>query len=330
MARKNPFANLMDESAPEAERPALDYTIKGASRSIISSIGELAAQADRLAEGETIVDLDPELVDASFVRDRLEDDEVEFQELVEAIRERGQDSPILVRPHPTAVGRYMVVFGRRRLKAARLLGRKVRAVVKALSDKDHVVAQGQENSARANLTFIERAVFADTLCRLKYDGDNAVVLAALSIDKATLSKMLSVATLPSEVLSALGRAKGIGRDRWYELKQLLEKPARLEAALEVVADSDFRSLPNEERFNTLIARVKASNAVTPRRSLDRRSWTPRDGALAAEIIEDGRKFTLALKARSGEAAAFGAFLSANLDRFYEAFRQENSSNQNGE
>lgn len=330
MARKNPFANLMDEGAPEAERPALDYTIKGASRSIISSIGELAAQADRLAEGETIVDLDPDLVDASFVQDRLEDDEAEFQELVEAIRERGQDSPILVRPHPTAGGRYMVVFGRRRLKAARLLERKVRAVVKALSDKDHVVAQGQENSARANLTFIERAVFADALCRLKYDGDNAVVLAALSIDKATLSKMLSVASLPAEVLSALGRAKGVGRDRWYELKQLLEKPARLEAALQVVGDDGFRRLSSEERFNELIARVKASNATKPRRSPERRSWSPRDGALAAEIIEDGRKFTLALKARSSEATAFGAFLSANLDRFYEAFRQENSSSENGD
>ena len=330
MARKNPFANLMDEGAPEVERPALDYTIKGASRSIISSIGELAAQADRLAEGETIIDLDPDLVDASFVQDRLEDDEVEFQELVEAIRERGQDSPILVRPHPTAGGRYMVVFGRRRLKAARLLGRKVRAVVKALSDKDHVVAQGQENSARANLTFIERAVFADALCRLKYDGDNAVVLAALSIDKATLSKMLSVASIPSEVLSALGRAKGVGRDRWYELKQLLEKPTRLEAALHVVGDDGFRRLSSEERFNALIARVKATNAAKPRRSPERRSWSPRDGALAAEIIEDGRKFTLALKARSGEATAFGTFLSANLDRFYEAFRQENSTSENGE
>lgn len=330
MARKNPFANLMDEGAAETERPALDYTIKGASRSIISSIGELAARADRLAEGETIVELDPELVDASFVRDRLEDDEAEFQDLVEAIRDRGQDSPILVRPHPTATGRYMVVFGRRRLKAAALLGRKVRAVVKALSDKDHVLAQGQENSARANLTFIERAVFADTLSRLKYDGDNAVVLAALSIDKATLSKMLSVANLPAEVLAALGRAKGVGRDRWYELKQLLEKPARLEAALEIVEGDDFRRLPSEARFDALIARVKTADVSKPRRPPERRSWSPKDGALAAEIIEDGRKFTLALKARSGEAAAFGAFLSANLDRFYEAFRQEKSSNQNGE
>jgi ParB family chromosome partitioning protein len=330
MARKNPFANLMDDSSAEVERPALDYAVKGASRSIINSIGELAERADRLAEGETIIDLDPDLVDASFVRDRLEDDEAEFQELLEAIRERGQDSPILVRPHPATIGRYMVVFGRRRLKAANMLGRKVRAVVKNLSDRDHVIAQGQENSARSNLTFIERAMYADALCRLKYDDDNAFVLAALAIDKATLSKMLSVASLPPKILAALGRAKGIGRDRWYELKQLLEKPSRLDAALKVVADSTFQSLPSDERFNALVARLKASSSAKPRHTPARRSWSPEDGALAAEITEEGRKFTLALKARSGEAAAFGAFLSANLDRFYEAFRQENSSTRSGE
>jgi hypothetical protein len=45
---------------------ALDYTVKGASRSIISTIDELAARADKLLEGETVVELDPESVDVSF------------------------------------------------------------------------------------------------------------------------------------------------------------------------------------------------------------------------------------------------------------------------
>lgn len=60
MARKNPFATIMDSDGKPAERPvALDYTIKGASRSIISSIDEMAAHADKLAEkAETIVEND--------------------------------------------------------------------------------------------------------------------------------------------------------------------------------------------------------------------------------------------------------------------------------
>ena len=66
-----------------------------------------------------MVELEPSLIDASFVRDRLEEDPKEFAELLEAIRDRGQDTPILVRPHPQIQGRYMVVFGHRRLEAAR-------------------------------------------------------------------------------------------------------------------------------------------------------------------------------------------------------------------
>lgn len=68
----------------------------------------------------------------------------QFKELLEAIKERGQDSPVLVRPHPKLDGRYQIVFGLRRVRVARELGRKVRAVVKALDDKTHVIAQGQE------------------------------------------------------------------------------------------------------------------------------------------------------------------------------------------
>lgn len=49
MARKNPFANLMNEAPPE-NSIALDYTVKGASRSIMSTIDELAERADKLLE----------------------------------------------------------------------------------------------------------------------------------------------------------------------------------------------------------------------------------------------------------------------------------------
>ena len=92
----------------------------------------------------------------------LQDDDG-YRALLDAVRERGRTSLILVRPYPDEAGRYQVAFGHRRLKAARDLGRAVRAVVKTLDDRALVLAQGQENSARANLSFIERALFARRL-----------------------------------------------------------------------------------------------------------------------------------------------------------------------
>ena len=323
MARKNPFANLQDESKTRDNRPTLDYAMMGASRSILSSIDEMAARADKLAEGETIIELDPEIVDVSFIQDRLAPNDQEFSELVEAIRERGQDSPILVRPHPSRVGRYMVVFGHRRLMAAKLLGRTVRSIVKEMGDQQHAIAQGQENAARANLSFIEKVFFAANLARLNYDSDNATILAALAIDRTTLSKLLAVAGLPAEILQAIGPAKAIGRDRWYELKLLLENPVGLATAKRLIAEEGFASLFSDERFNTLVARIKlGKSSATARASAQKRNWMPDDGLLAAEITADGKKFTLAMKSRGSDAKAFGEYLSANLVQLYEAFRQD--------
>ncbi|NEI38768.1 plasmid partitioning protein RepB [Rhizobium leguminosarum] len=321
MARKNPFANVMSDTPAANDQAVLDYTIKGASKSILNSIDEMAARADRLLEGETVVELDPDLIDASFVRDRIGDDEQEFEELLSAIRERGQDSPILVRPHPKDSGRYMVVFGHRRLRAARTLGIRVRAVVKDLKDSDHLVAQGQENSARANLSFFEKAMFASEIARLHFDGDNAIVLSALSVDRATLSKMLAVASMPRELLDAVGAAKGIGRDRWYELKTLLDRPANLEKALAFLKTEEFTTKAGDDRFNVLLVHVKASGRSGPSRQVRASKWISEDRAVAVDLKSDGRIFTLALKAK--DAVGFGDFLSENLTDLYKAYRGRN-------
>ena len=322
MARKNPFANLMDEK-PVDNGVALDYTVKGASRSIISSIDELAERADRLLEGETMVELDPALIDGSFVRDRLEEDPQEFAELLAAIRERGQDTPILVRPHPKTSGRYMVVFGHRRLEVARQLGRKVRAVVKAMDERTHVVAQGQENSARSNLSFIEKAIFARRLCEMNYDGDNSTAMAALAIDKTTLSKMLSVAALPSPILDVTQGARSIGRDRWYEFKKLLERPANLERVLDFIGRTDFSGISGDAGFHLLVDSLKRSKPALAERPARRQSWIAPDRAVSAEATSNGKGYSLSLKAK--DAVGFGDYLSANLGRLYEDFRKKNGS-----
>jgi len=322
MARKNPFANLMDDK-PADNGVALEYTVKGASRSIMSSIDELAERADRLLEGETMVELDPDLVDASFVRDRLEEDPQEYGDLLAAIRERGQDTPILVRPHPQKSGRYMVVFGHRRLAIARELGRKVRAVVKSMDDRAHVVAQGQENSARSNLSFIEKAIFARRLSELHYDGDNTTVMAALAVDKTTLSKMLSVASLPGPILDVTQGAKSIGRDRWYDFKKLLERPANMEKVLAFVTGTDFSGISGDAGFHLLLDSLKRKKPLVPERPARRQSWIAPDRSVSVEATSNGKAYSLSLKSK--DAVGFGDYISANLGRFYQDFRKKQQS-----
>jgi ParB family chromosome partitioning protein len=326
MARKNPFASVLDDNDKSVSSSAVHYAARGASRSILNSLDEIAARADKLVEGETIVEIDPDLIDPSFVRDRRGDDEQEFKELFEAIREGGQNSPILVRPHASVSGRYMAVFGHRRLKVAKALGRKVRAIVKVMQDREHILALGHENSARANVPFIERARFAADVARLRYDEDNTTILSALSVDRTTLSKMLSVASLPEAILDAIGEAKLVGRDRWYDLKLLLDNPANIDLALTLVAEDGFTSIASEARFDLLVHRLKlASSRKRVRPKPVTRSWAPRDASMSAEMIGDGKRFTMAMKSKNADAREFGDFLSENLDELYEAFRKRASA-----
>ncbi|MBX5172516.1 plasmid partitioning protein RepB [Rhizobium sp. NZLR1b] len=322
MARKNLLEGLGD--MPDEGAGAPNYPMRGAGRSLVRSLDELAKQAEKFLEGEAVVDLDPDVVDVSFVKDRLSEDDEEFRALVEAIRARGQDTPILVRPHGKIDGRYQVVFGHRRLRAARQLGRNVRAVVKAIDDRTHVIAQGQENSARANLTFIERALFASRLEERGYDRE--VISTALAANAASISKMITVMDrISPEVVQAIGAAPGIGRERWVELSLLAGKSANAADIAKILEDDDFLGSPSDKRFEALYTALNKSARPVKKTqaAAGKVKWQPRDKAVQAEMKNDGKAFSLSMKARN--AGRFGKFLSSRLDVLYEQFLAEESN-----
>lgn len=321
MARRNIFDNVMkamEPLDPDAPAPSAKY---GAAKSISSTIDELARQASRMADGEAIAEIDPSMIDASFVADRMNDDEGSFEALAAAIAERGQDSPVLLRPHPSAAGRYQIVFGHRRVRAARQLGRPVKAVVKSLADIELVLAQGQENSARSNLSFIERVLFAQRLTDLGFDRE--VIQSALTVDYQTLSKMLTIPkSIPAGLIDAIGAAKPVGRDRWLELRKLMERPGMRSSAESRAGESDFACLSSEARFADLFALLSrggkagaVKKAITPRVV---GTWTSPDKAVAASISRSGSKLTLVLNART--KSAFGDFVSRRLEDLYAEFQ----------
>jgi ParB family chromosome partitioning protein len=318
MARKNLLAGLTEiEDRDLLSTSAPSYPMRGASKSMIRSVNELARQADAYLEGEHIIELEPDHIDGSFVVDRMGDDEEQYQHLLEAIRQNGQNTPVLLRPHPQANGRFMVVFGHRRVRVAKELGRKVRAVVKAMDDKAHVIAQGQENSARANLTFIEKAAFAKRLEDLKYTRD--VICSALASNEAAVSKMISVATrIPARVLQEIGSAPSIGRERWVELSLLLPKKAEL--ADQVLSESEFHSLGSNERFERLLLALNAKGATIRKTAAkpELKSWASDDKSVSVTLKQSGKTATLALGAMNG--TRFADWISDNLTDLYERFR----------
>jgi ParB family transcriptional regulator, chromosome partitioning protein len=328
--RKNLLASVTGaELAPTPKESRADYASRGASRSMRISIDEMAESAKMMIAGETIVNLDTALLDESFLADRLEGEEERYVELRDAIREHGQLTPILVRPHPETLGRYMIVFGRRRARAARELKIPVRAVVKEIETIAHIIAQGQENTARANLSFIEKALFAKKL--LAMGQTKETIKSALTIDDTLLSRMLSVAeNIPTPVIEAIGAAKSVGRDRWEELKKLLQYPKSSELAMQLIASNEFQSKSGADRFDHVLAEAKASrrSSRAPGRTNQKGAWAAADKSIKASYLDTGRSFSLSLTSK--DASAFGRYISSNLESLYRAFKDGKISTEGGE
>ncbi|PZQ46310.1 MAG: plasmid partitioning protein RepB [Rhodovulum sulfidophilum] len=330
MARKDLLKNVLDPASAEARSdPAsrASYAVRGASKQMKVSIDSLAEASRQLREGGVIVEIEPDLIEASFVSDRLGMEDEEFEALKASIAAGQQDTPVLLRPHPKATNRYMVVFGHRRVRAARELGRKVRAIVKPLDDVAHILAQGQENSARANLSFIERARFAQSLSLL--GQPRPVIESALSVDPSLLSRMLSVAQgIPEDIVTAIGPAKSIGRDRWDEIKRLLASAEVLTAARTIAGEAEFVAATSDARFELLFSRLssavdrgeKGTRKARSSKTSVKRTWTANGGRIKGVIARSGRSCQISLT--SQDSAQFGEYLASKLDEIYASFLSE--------
>lgn len=301
------------------DRPIKPSSAVGAISQSLGSISEKVRRADdieqQLIQGQTIVELDPASVDNSFVADRMEATEEQNAAFRELIRQHGQTVPILVRPKANEPDRYQVAFGHRRLRAARELGIKVRAVVRDLSDEELVIAQGQENSGRTDLTFIERARFASRLEDRKFSRET--IMAALNVDKTALSRLISIVTrVPASLIEAIGPAPSIGRVRWQELSELMEQDDKRQRALAFVTEPTFQAFASDERFEALAAALRSQVSRT-----HAETWAAHDGTHAAKILRSGKKVTLTFDDRV--APRFGDFVRERLQNLYDEYKAEN-------
>ncbi len=298
------------------ERPVKQSSALGAISQSLGDISERVKRAEqierKLIEGQSVVELDPSFVDDSFVPDRMEATQEQNAAFREMIREHGQSVPILVRPKLKQPDRFEVAFGHRRLRAARELGIKVRAVVRNLTDEQLVVAQGQENSGRTDLTFIERARFAARLEDRKFSRET--IMAALNVDKAALSRLIAIATrVPAALIEAIGPAPGFGRVRWQELTELLDEGENRIRAQEIVTTASFVELDTDRRFDALYDGLRVRET-----RIRSETWSAEDGTRAARVMRSGKKLTLTFDDRV--APQFGDFIRGRLQALYEEYK----------
>jgi ParB family chromosome partitioning protein len=342
MSRKDTLKSLLGGEAPNDTEPASrvqdgDFrppvptlrvrTKTGPIRNLEGDLRELldgvqAAQSMAI-NAAAIVELEANLIEASFIRDRLDAFDEDHQGLVDSIKDHGQQVPILVRPHPSELNKYQVVYGHRRLRACLTLGRPVKAIIRPLSDIELVVAQGQENSTRKGLSYIERAYFA---LRLEDGGfERSIIMAALSLQKTHLSTLISIARrIPANLISIIGPAPKAGAPRWIALADRLEKvgnPAELNLILE---NPTIKELNSDERFVLIFDSLQPKSQSL----LTDEIWRNQQGLEVARFRRSGRKVSVIIDQTI--MPDFAQYLIDHMADLYKSFEEDKRTSHSSE
>lgn len=305
-------------------------TIARSSSATTERIPKTSAPALGALQGSlaSIREIDPSLIDDWGPKDRLddfttvnaEDDDEGFEALKNSIRRDGQQVPILVRRSKTAEGRFEAIYGRRRLKACRDLGLKVRANVQDVDDATALLAKGLENAARRNLSFYEKARFAEAIQSAGHES--ATVRKVLNLSASGHSHLTKVTqNVPSKVGDMIGAAPKSGRPRWTDLAELfLARKLTETVALDLLTKMSA-SVASDDRLEALI---KEASKRGTKVSSGPREITPVDGV----VIKAGRGVLSLSVKKTGANAEFANWLETNLvdiiKRSYAEFTEVNS------
>lgn len=155
-------------------------------------------------------------------------------ELADSIRHQGIVQPIVVSPHPSERGTYVIVAGERRWRAAQLAGlHEVPVVVRKTADEERLELALVENLQRADLNPVEEASAFNQLMDLR--GYTHEQLAGrIGKDRSTVSNALRLLRLPEKVQEMLkleqlsmGHARALlGLERESEMLELAREVAR--------------------------------------------------------------------------------------------------------
>ncbi len=141
-------------------------------------------------------------IERSPYQPRREFKEEELRELAESLKNNGLVQPPTVRRKED--GRYELIAGERRLRAAQLIGwKKIQVVLKEVDNQTAAIMTITENLQREDLNPIEEAVSYRTL-QDKFNLTQADVAEKVGKGRATVANSVRLLELPEEVKALVG------------------------------------------------------------------------------------------------------------------------------
>jgi len=140
-----------------------------------------------------------DLLDPNPFQPRMNFDEDMLRDLAESIRTQGILQPILVRPHAGVAGRYQIIAGERRWRAAGISGlHEIPVICRELTDVESAAAALIENLQRENLNPIEEAEGYQRLIQ-NFGLTHEALGTAVSKSRAHVGNIVRLLTLPETV-----------------------------------------------------------------------------------------------------------------------------------
>ena len=134
---------------------------------------------------------------------RVNMDADNLQELAASIRARGVLQPLLARPHPSAQGRFQIIAGERRWRAAQLAGlHDVPVLIRALTNQEAMAASLVENLQRADLDAMEEAEGYQRLLD-EFAMTQEALAEAVGKSRSHIANTLRLRALPAPVQAEL-------------------------------------------------------------------------------------------------------------------------------
>lgn len=250
------------------------------------------------------------------------------RDLIDGIRAQGkQEFPAIVR-RLKGDGRhaYEVICGARRhfavtwLRANNYPQFKYLIEARDLSDEEAFRLSDIENRDREDISDFERARDYSEAIRLYYSGKQKAMAARLEVSEGWLSRYLTLAKLPKEVVSAFASIRDLRELHARTIKPLLANPRDREAVLaeaRSIATQQVRAREGQGdpvEPAQVVSRLKgAVRAPRPRPSVRRFRRAPEETGIIAR--RSGRKTILELPENISRASAEGAFALFLDDRF---------------
>lgn len=214
--------------------------------------------------GQAARDLAVSEIDPNPYQTRNQFDEQALSELAASISANGIVQPIIVRP---INGRYQLIAGERRWRAAQKIGREfIPAVIKQVSNEQAMEMTIVENLQREGLNPMEEARAFDRLSR-EFNLTQEQMSQRTGKDRASIANLIRLLRLPESVQQYI--EKGELTAGHAKVLLMLDAPDAIHSAVQKIRAASLSVRQTEELVHRMLAPHDAAAQETPhKRAID--------------------------------------------------------------